>query len=87
MIKLTCIVLVLLTYDSKAIEFDYSYDSSPLILETTPSASTSAPLTTGTSMTTRASGHQDIGVDLFKNLKGILKVMKLSLAEKYCFCH
>jgi len=76
MFKLLCFTLVLLTYDSKAIEFDYTYDRDPL---TTPSPSaqidpspTVEASTTSYDMTKTT--DTNTGVDLFKGLKGLMQV-------------
>ena len=77
MFKLLCFTLVLLTYDSKAIEFDYTYDRDPL---TTPSSSAQVdPLPTTETSTASydktKTTDTNTGVDLFKGLKGLMQVM------------
>jgi len=85
MIKILCMIVVLLNYDSRAIDitFDYQYDGSepePEISSepmTTSSPSTTSPSTTTsrillTQIETNAPAQRTIDLDLFKSVNGMM---------------
>ena len=92
MFKILCLTLVLLNFDSRAIDitFDYQYETEPETSPepepmTTPSpSSTMSPTTTTariliTQLETNAPAQRTIDVDLFKSVKDMMKVKKVIL--------
>ena len=92
MFKIICLILVLLNFDSRAIEvtFDYQYETEPETSPepepmTTPSPSTTTSPTTTTTrvlitqLETNAPAQRTIDVDLFKSVKDMMKVKKVIL--------
>ena len=91
MFKILCLTLVLLNFDSRAIDitFDYQYETEPetspdLEPMTTPSPSTTTTsLVTTTAMIlpiqieTNAPAQRKIDVDLFKSFNDMMKVKKV----------